>query len=153
MGRRPTLNSLPVGVQIARWSPEKLLLLWTKVKDYAKIFSDDTRGDAKAWTERMTAADTVVLEFEDGLLILADLRPGLKASVHALFFDAKLRRHTEIVRNTILWAFFEYNLYRLSAEIPTFSRALTRFLVRGRVAGQRRAEPAQGGVPTWECSK
>ena len=124
------INQLPAGVHISRWSGDKLLLLWTKVKDYAKIFSDDTRGDVEGWTRRMAAADTVTLEFPDGLLILSELRPGLKGSVHALFWDAKLRSHTDLVRSTILWAFFEYNLHRLSAEIPTFSKALRRWMTK-----------------------
>lgn len=65
-----------------------------------------------------------------GIIRLSDIKPGLSAKGHYLFFDRQLSSKTEAIQAVIDWAFAEHSdwvpLKRLSVEIPDFAFALAR---------------------------
>jgi len=104
--------------------------LWLKVKDYDRLFSDETRGDVESFYRSIFKQDTILLELPNGVLTLSKIKPGLSAECHAVFFDRKLSDKTSYVRDCILWAFFEFDLHRLCAVIPYTSIALRRWMMK-----------------------
>ena len=65
-----------------------------------------------------------------GIIRLSDIRPGLSATGHYLFFDRQLNSKTEVIQAAIDWAFAEHEgwapLKRISVDIPDFAFALAR---------------------------
>ena len=65
-----------------------------------------------------------------GIIRLSDIKPGLSAKGHYLFFDSQLNSKTEAIQAVIDWAFTEHEnwepLERISIEIPDFAFALAR---------------------------
>lgn len=124
------LTSLPNEVKLLTLDPGMVMDLWLKVKDYDRLFSDKTRGDVEAFFFSTFKKDTILLDLPNGILTLSDIRPGLAAECHAVFFDRKLTNKTTLVRDCILWAFFEFDLHRMSASIPATSVALRRWMMK-----------------------
>jgi hypothetical protein len=119
---------LPKGVKFCNLTKEKALYFWNKVKGYDKLFTDDVRWDEISFYERLYHPNTVLLEEENGLLILSDLKPGFFTTVHVVFWDHKLSVRTGLLKDCLVWVFQEYNLQRIEAVIPEFSRTLKRFI-------------------------
>lgn len=121
---------LPPGISLYTLTPERAVALWERLKGYDALWPDDTRGDVTRWVEFAVAPTTLFLEEAGGhaMFILSGIREGLKANAHAVFHDHKLRPRIALTRALILWAMFEFDLYRLEARIPAFSHALRRFL-------------------------
>ncbi len=124
------LTDLPSDVTLMTLDRDKVMDLWLKVKDYDRLFEDDTRGDVEAFYTSVYRKDTIILRLPNGILTLSKIRPSLSAECHAVFFDRRLADKTEAVRGAILWGFFEFDLYRLSAVIPKTSIALRRWMMR-----------------------
>jgi RimJ/RimL family protein N-acetyltransferase len=68
------------------------------------------------------------LETDGGLLFLTNIKENLHAEVHVAFWDCKLSGKESILKDCLRWAFFQYNLNRIEAFIPEYSRSLHRFM-------------------------
>lgn len=123
---------IPEGLHLYQLTRDRAEALWTKVKDYDRLFSDETRGDKEGWMRNLFDSRTLVLETDDheGLLFLSRIHEGLKAEVHAIMFDHRLSPRTDVVRRALIWAFLAFDLHRIGASIPSVSRALRRWMMK-----------------------
>jgi RimJ/RimL family protein N-acetyltransferase len=123
---------IPEGLHLYQLTRDRAEALWTKVRDYDRLFSDETRGDKEGWMRQLFDGRTLVLETDDGqaMLFLSRIHEGLKAEVHAIMFDRRLAGRTEVVRRALVWAFVAFDLHRIGASIPSASRALRRWMSR-----------------------
>ena len=120
---------LPEGVQHKVLTRQNLWDLWEAVKDLDGLFSDETRGDPVAFWENMLK-DAIVLETDDGggILTLSSLKPGLRAEAHFTFWDHRLSPRVELIRSCLVWAFLNFDLYRIEVFIPAMGHTLRRVL-------------------------
>ena len=123
---------IPKGLHLYQLTLDRAEALWTKVSEYDRLFSDETRGDKEGWMRNLFDSRTLILETDDhqGLLFLSRIREGLKAEVHAIMFDRRLGPRTDLVRQALVWAFMAFDLHRIGATIPAASRALRRWMIR-----------------------
>ena len=127
-----TEGILPEGIILYALTRDRAIDLWDRLKVYDALWPDETRGDVVKWVEFALAPSTLFLEETNGraMYILSDVKEGLSANVHAVFFDHNLRSRVDLVKRLVTWAMFEFDLYRLQARIPAFARALRRFLFK-----------------------
>lgn len=123
---------LPVGVHLYPLTRDRAVDLWEQLKVYDALWPDDTRGDVVRWVEFALLPTTLFIAGDDGksMYILSGIREGLKANIHAVFHDHKLSPRVGLMRGLLAWAMFEFDLCKLEARIPDFSRALRRYLQR-----------------------
>ena len=62
-----------------------------------------------------------------GIIILGDIVYRTDATCHFIFFDRQLANKRDLCISLMRWAFEHMDLHRLSVEIPTYARALTKF--------------------------
>ena len=122
------MTELPSGVKLGTANLEKIDWYWQKIKDFDRLFSDDIRWDEECFFEKMYAPDTVFFETENGLLLLTGLREGMYAAAHITFWDHKLLPRVRMIKDLLTYCFIRYDLLRIEALIPEFSRALKRFM-------------------------
>lgn len=120
--------SPPPGVRFFDLSPGTIVALWNKMKGFDPLFSDDNRWDVEKFHRSIYDRGTLVLEIDNGVLLLTGMKPGHYALVHACFWDHKVSARLQLLKDTIIWAFVTFDLIRLEAFIPGFSRALSRIL-------------------------
>lgn len=69
-----------------------------------------------------------------GVMVLANINPGVEAHVHFAFFDGKLRSKKELMDELVAWTFAERDGWvppkRLTTEIPDYAFALAKFAHR-----------------------
>jgi hypothetical protein len=107
---------------------EKVWELWNKVRGLDAIFSDDTRYDPVEFSKNLLK-DAIILEVEGGgFMSLSDLHPGTYAEAHLTFWDRHLSPRRDLIRECLLWAFMFFDLQRIEVVIPSFARAIRRFL-------------------------
>ena len=91
-------------------------------------------------------------------MAITDIIPGVDAKSHFLFFDGKLRNKTALLKNMMAWAFQQFQLHRLSAEVPDYAFALAkyarehlgfRYEGEGRILKQRDERTHIAGRPRW----
>lgn len=121
---------LPPEVRLYSLTQDRAVDMWESLKTYDALWPDETRGDVVSWVEFCLKPSTVFIEEVGGraMYILSDIREGLKARIHAVFHDHKLRYRVDTMKRLLAWAMFEFDLYRLEARIPTTSHALRRLL-------------------------
>jgi hypothetical protein len=122
------LNRPPEGTKLAVFDQQKIDDLWSICQPMSKIFSDETRGDKEAFVKGLLDRHTQTLEFPTGLLILKNLKEGLRGEVHITFWDRKLSDKTEMIKDALVWAMMEFDLHRLEAFVPEVSRAVKHFI-------------------------
>jgi len=121
------LIKLPEGVELLTLTKDKAMDIWDKVKNFDRLYSDETMLNEEAFYWWIYSKN-LVFEVDGGIMVMDNIKKGLKGEIHASFWDKKLSSRTETLRECILWCMLEYNLYRIEARIPDFSRALRRFL-------------------------
>lgn len=110
---------------------DSLYALWEKSKGLKTVFNDETRGDYKAFIEKFFATDSdgslisrglfwVVDDFV-GIMYLTEIRPGVDAVAHFIFYDAVLNGRDVLVRALLKHVFEKYNFHRISAEIALYA--------------------------------
>lgn len=125
------INQLPEGVKYAVLTKEKVHYWWSKLKNFDKLFNDDTYYDEINFFNKMFHENTHILEVADnGIIVFDNVVEGLKAQAHVSFWDFKLSARTQLLRDCLIWAILEFNLHRIEILIPEFSRALRRFVER-----------------------
>lgn len=133
-GRNNTLIEaiLPKGTRLYQLTRDRAIDLWDKLRKYDALWPDETRGDVVAWVEWCLRPSTQFIEADGGeaMFILSHIVEGLSANIHAIFYDHRVLPRVPLMRDLILWAMFEFDLYRLEARIPEFSHTLKRVLKR-----------------------
>ncbi len=119
---------LPEGVSLVRLTPEIMKDYWERLKDFDVLYSDSTHGDELGFYQRLMSS--TVLETEGGIMLLDGLVLRQRGQVHVWFWDHKLSSRSELLKGALRWVFEVYDLNRVEAIIPEFSKALERFLVR-----------------------
>jgi hypothetical protein len=120
--------SPPNGVQFYTINSQTVDALWSKIKFYDPLFSDDSRWDQEKFYQTIFSKGTVLLEFDQGILFLTDLALEHYARIHACFWDHKISMRLPLLKECLSWAFGVYSLVRLEAIIPDYSKALKRVL-------------------------
>lgn len=119
---------LPEGLRIGVYSREKLMALWYKLRQYDSLFADDDTRDPEVFANQVLALDTLVLEADNGIIILRKIREGLRGEVHLSFWDHKLSARRQLFQDALVWAFINYDLYRIETFVADYARAVRRFL-------------------------
>ena len=147
-------------------APEaKLEYILTRMVEHDTWWSDFQRGRREAATAILGNPNNLLFEVWNvtdlqpaGMIIIADIIPGVDAKCHFLFFDGKLRSKTPILRAMMAWAFQHLQVHRLTAEIPDYAFALVkyareqlgfRFEGEGRKLKQRDERTRTEGRPRW----
>lgn len=123
------LTDPPIGTRFFNTDRVSIAGLWEKMKGFDPLFSDDSRWDLERFYEHLYSRTTVILEIDNGVLFLTGLLPGHFAQIHACFWDHRMSDKVVLLKDCLIWAFALFNLVRLEALIPDFSRALRRILV------------------------
>lgn len=122
------MYDLPDGVKLATYDRGKLWDLWQVMKRYDSVFVDDHMRDMTTFLEQFIANDSIVMEIEGGMALFRKIRPGLRAEVHATFWDHKLSPRKELIEECLKWAFIEWDLHRIETYVAEYARAMRRFL-------------------------
>jgi len=123
-----SLTDLPADVNFFEVTINSIQNLWERMKDFDPLFSDNARWDQQKFIDRILNRNTVILEIENGIMFLSEIIDNHYAQIHACFWDHKLSARVNLLKETIFWAFNAFNLVRLEAIVPDFSRGLKRFL-------------------------
>lgn len=121
---------LPKGAKLITVTEENLNYLWERMADTDGLFGDDEIRQKDIFLRIMLDFNSVILGVENGILLMQKLIYGLRGEVHVSFWDHKLSPHTAIVKDCLIWAFLQYDLERVETFIPSYSRAVQRFLER-----------------------
>jgi hypothetical protein len=100
---------------------DKVIDLWSKVKDLDYIFDDTTRGHAGIFLKYMFNEGVLFLELGDfGLLVADDIRPFVSCGVHYCIWDTSVSAFEvrAVLRDALTQLFDSYNLHRINAVIP-----------------------------------
>jgi len=120
---------LPDGVSFVQLTSDKLKTLWEHLEPFDRLFTDEQR---KLGSARFFAAvlqqDCILLEIEGGILVLDKIRPGIRAEAHVSFWDRKFSPKVDIIKECLIWAFTEFNLYRIEVRSPEYAKAVHRIL-------------------------
>ena len=119
---------LPKGLRLLTFDREKLGNIWEELRDFCWYLGDGSYSDPVRFTELFFAKDSVILESDYGYMVLSNIRPGRDAEAHLPFLDHKLSIHTDDVKAAMIWAFIEFDLVRLEAQVYSFQKAIQRFL-------------------------
>ena len=121
------LIDLPDGVQLARFTEQKILECWNKLKAFDKIFHKEPSFER--FRSTMLHPKVVVVEAEFGLFIAKEV-PGRPwdREVHIPFWDKKLSAHKELCKSLLVWLFFQFELERITAYVAEHSPAIRRFV-------------------------
>lgn len=152
-------------------APEsKLAYILDRLSEHDTWWSDYERGRREAAARMLMAQTNAVFEVWEfgkevvqgqqpaGIIALTDIIPGVDAKAHFLFFDARLRDKTALLKNMMAWAFNAFQLHRLSAEIPDYAFALVkyareqlgfRYEGESRTIKQRDERTHTEGRPRW----
>ena len=118
----------PEGIRLTQLSAEKIKYLWNKLKVYDKVFEKGRIGDFDAFRNMLCREDTLVLEMDGGLVILDNIIDGLRASCHAYFWENKIHALRPLMKDLILYGFFQFDLKRMECRVPFYARSVMRFL-------------------------
>ena len=121
---------LPDGVEIGSFNKESLREVWEKLKDFDPLFSDREMRKPEVFLDEFLSNDSLILIVEEGFILLDNIVEGLRGEVHFSFFDKKLSGKEELMREVLLWFFLTYNLKRIETFIPSYAKAVERFLLK-----------------------
>ena len=121
---------LPEGVEIGSFNKESLREVWEKLKDFDPLFSDREMRKPEVFLDEFLSNDSLILIVEEGFILLDNIVEGLRGEVHFSFFDRKLAGREELMREVLLWFFLTYNLKRIETFIPSYAKAVERFLLK-----------------------
>ena len=124
---RMNLIDLPKGVKLGTFDSVKLNHLWETVRRFPSTFADGTKNP-ESFAKRILAPDSIVLEFDGGIVLVEAIREGLSAEFHATFWDHKLSARKDLLKQCILWLFFTFNLERLETYVASYACAVRRFV-------------------------
>lgn len=123
---------LPEGTHLLDLNDQVVAKIWEHAHNVNGILDDFTEQDFPRFVESMRAWNTVVLIADGGtgIMYATNIREGLSAQVHFMFWDGKLRGREELLRSVLQWFFATFHLQKVNAIIPDFCKALIRFAKR-----------------------
>jgi RimJ/RimL family protein N-acetyltransferase len=124
-----TLIDLPQGVRFSAATKDKVLYWWGKLKNFDRLFDDNTFYDEVNFAQKLFEDRCYILEVEDnGIIVFNNVIEHLRAQVHVSFWDFKLSGRLDLLKECLLWAILQFDLHRVETLVPEFSRALKRFI-------------------------
>ena len=124
-----TLTELPENVIFSCPTEEKVHSWWEKLKYCDKLFTDETLYDEVFFFKKLFNRNCYILEVEDnGIIVFDNIVEGLKGEVHVSFWDYKLSKRRDLLKECLSWALLRFNLYRVEAYVPQYARAVRHFL-------------------------
>lgn len=119
---------LPEGVRIGSYNKESLKEVWLKLKDFDPLFSDREMKKPEVFLDEFLSQDSLILETKDGIVLLDNIVPDLRGEIHFSFFDRKLEGKEKVMKDILLWFMWTYRLKRIETFIPSYAKAVQRFL-------------------------
>ncbi len=123
---------LPSEVKLVTLTAPKIKQLWEKQKNFDVLFTDDTRGKEETFIRGLLDDATQIFELVDGqgILVLNHISPGSSATAHLSFWDHKMLPRVGVVKQTLMWAFINWDLRSVQVYAPERSRAVHRFVTK-----------------------
>ena len=122
------MYKLPEGMSLGAYNLDKLKSIWEKVKEFDLLFSDDMMRDPVVFTRQFLNRDSVVIEVDEGFILIQNIIVGLRAEVHFCFYDHKMSARKDMLREGLKWAFEMFQLERVETFVADYARAVRRFL-------------------------
>ena len=118
-----------------QFSPEKIAQIWGQAKQHDVLFSDYTRGDFQPFLLAMLHPASAWMEIEleskpVGLMYFTRITQGVDCLGHFTVWDGRAGGREPIFLRAIDWAFEEFNLHRMSAQVPVYQSGVRRFINR-----------------------
>lgn len=121
---------LPDGVELGAFTKEGLKGVWESLKDFDPLFSDKEMRKPEVFLDEFLSNNSLILTTKEGFVLLDNIIPDLRGEVHFSFFDKRLSGREEMMREVLLWFFLTYNLKRIETFIPSYAKAVERFLLK-----------------------
>lgn len=139
---------MPKGIQFLELTPEKVKSLWEKLNVIEGLFDDYSKGNFQVFLSALQDRNSVWLERTDGngLLYLTQVRPGLSAQGHVVFWDKRLRGREDFTLETLLWLMDMLKLQKVNVWLPTYAKAAIAFT-------KRVGFKFEGHIRNWSYSK
>ena len=120
---------LPEEVSFIQLTEAKLKELWEKVEPFDRLFTDSQRvlGESNFFAT-LLQKDCLALGIEGGILVMNKIMPGIRAEAHLTFWDRKFSPKVDIIKECLIWAFMEFDLYRIEVRSPEYAKAVHRIL-------------------------
>lgn len=122
------MYKLPDGVRLGIYDAKRLQDIWNKVKNFDLLFSDDMMKDPIVFTQQFLDRDSVILEIDEGFIIIKKLIIGLRAEVHFCFYDHKMSARKDLLKECLKWAFEIFQLERMETYVASYAKAVRRFV-------------------------
>lgn len=118
-------------------TPQKIQELWIEFSKHDTLFSDYTRGKVEPYLDVLFHPGAVIAEIYNlskgtphGVLMMTRVIPGFDALAHFTVWDSKVRGKEMLFLQMMRYWMREFNLHRLSAEIPGHMTGVIRFARR-----------------------
>lgn len=119
--------------------------LWREAAKYEFLFSDATLGDPERFVQYLLSPGVMIFlvsceEEPVGILYADQVREGIDARVHYLFWDRHPKGRQRLLLTAMRWFLDTFELHRFNMEIPVYAfAALRRMKKMGiRIEGRRR---------------
>lgn len=124
--------NLPEGTHLLDLNDQVIAKIWEHAHNVSGVLDDFTEKDFPRFVASMRAWNTVVLIADGGtgIMYATNIREGLSAQVHFMFWDGKLRGREPLLKSVLQWFFATFHLQKVNAIIPDFCKALIRFAHR-----------------------
>jgi hypothetical protein len=117
-------------------SDESIAKFWNSARQYPHLFGravPPTQAEFlklyfSVGVDGLLYTDHLIWVVDDfrGIIALTNISYPDDALMHFTFFDGRLRGRAPLLREMIQYVFREFDLYRLSAEIPTYVTSKTK---------------------------
>ena len=118
---------LPKGVRLGVFSSQKLFDLWQKMRKFDSLFVEDDSRNPEVFVQKFLDPRSVILEIDEGFMLMKKIVPGLSGEIHFTFFDRKLSPRANLMKECLVWAFLTYNLERVETTVADYARAVRHF--------------------------
>ena len=118
-------------MELMQLTEENVTELWDKAKEFPSAFDDFTYGNPQWFASLLLRRDTVFFKVGDlGVVYFTDIVPRLKANVHLMFWDRKLKDREIYVARAAAALSKMLGLRRIECFIPDFNIAAQKFAER-----------------------
>ena len=122
----------PEGTHYLEVDMQKISELWGRLSAIRGMFDDEEKDKPGIFIRNLSRLDSIWLERDDGngVLYLLDIRRGLSATAHFVYWDRKLSGREKFTMNCLRWAVELLNLQKVNVYLPHFATAALRFALR-----------------------
>ena len=122
------MYKLPEGIRLGTYNVEKLQGIWNKIRNFDLLFADDMMKDPIIFTRQFLDRNSLILELDEGFILMQKIIPGLRCEVHFCFYDHKMSSRAALMKECIVWAFEMFQFERVETYVADYARAVRRFL-------------------------